>query len=54
MLAPEKTPEPIINVNVIVQDGAVDKKKIRTEVESVTRRMARQGGRGLPGRGGGF
>jgi hypothetical protein len=46
--------EPIINVNVIVQDGAVDKNKIRAEVEAVTRQQARAGGRGLPGRGGGL
>jgi hypothetical protein len=42
---------PIV-VRVVVEDGAVDKRKIRAEVEDATRRMARASARGLPGRGG--
>jgi hypothetical protein len=44
--------------HVIVQDGAVDKNKIRViaadEVQKGTRTMARDGTRGLPGAGGGL
>jgi 3D (Asp-Asp-Asp) domain-containing protein len=47
------TPPGGVVVRIVVEDGAVDKRKIRAEVEQATRSMARTGGRGLPGRGGG-
>jgi TP901 family phage tail tape measure protein len=44
-------------IAVIIQDGAVDKSKIRViagdEAKAIIRREARTGARGLPGRGGG-